>query len=116
MYQFRWSIFLVNLDPTVGSEQGKTRPVLVISEEEINLLLSCVNVVPITSAKKGRNIYPNEVFLPSLISGLSKDSILLCHQIRTIDKKRFIKKLGEITDQDLKAEIHDAICFQLGIE
>ncbi|KAF5413868.1 MAG: hypothetical protein C5S38_05425 [Candidatus Methanophagaceae archaeon] len=45
----RWRIFLVNLDPVVGSEQGKTRPVLIISEEEINQILPVVNVLPITS-------------------------------------------------------------------
>lgn len=54
----RWSIYRANLEPVVGSEQGKTRPVLVISEDEINDVLNIVNVIPITSRKKGRNIYP----------------------------------------------------------
>jgi len=65
--------------------------------------------------KKDRNIYPNEVFISSVVSGLQKDSIVLCHQIRTIDKKRFIRKLGEITDEEIKEEINSAMCFQLGI-
>ena len=115
MTEYKWNIFLANLGPIIGSEQGKTRPVLVISEEEINQLLSVVNVLPITSMKPGRRIYPNEVFLPSSVTGLPKDSVVLCYQIRTLDKKRFIKKIGEISDRDVQVEINDGICFQLGI-
>jgi len=67
---YRWHIFLANLDPVIGSEQGKTRPVLVISEEEINQILPVVNVLPITARKSGRNIYPNEVLIPEGAAGL----------------------------------------------
>jgi len=72
MSSFRWHIFLANLDPVIGSEQGKTRPVLVISEEEINQILPVVNVLPITTRKVGRRIYPNEVLIPSKITRLEK--------------------------------------------
>lgn len=115
MTKFRWKVFLANLDPIVGSEQGKARPVLVISEEEINQLLNVVNVIPLTSMKEGRKIYPNEALLPADVTGLPRDSIALCYQIRTLDKKRFIKEIGEISDEDLKEKIKDTICFQLGI-
>jgi mRNA interferase MazF len=47
----KWSIYRANLDPVIGSEQGKSRPVLVISEDEINELLNIVNVLPLTSRK-----------------------------------------------------------------
>ena len=56
---YRWNIYLVNLDPTVGSEQGKTRPVLVISDDDINAILPVINILPLTSHKQGRKIYPN---------------------------------------------------------
>ncbi len=59
----RWSIYLVNLDPTIGSEQGKTRPVLVISDDDVNAILPVINILPLTSLKQGRRIYPNEVLL-----------------------------------------------------
>jgi mRNA interferase MazF len=59
----RWSTYLVNLDPTVGSEQGQTRPALVISDDDINAILPVINILPITSHKQGRKIYPNEVLL-----------------------------------------------------
>jgi mRNA interferase MazF len=111
----RWSIYWVNLDPTVGSEQGKTRPVLVISDDDINAILPVINILPITSHKQGRKIYPNEVLLNKGQSGLDKDSLLLCYQIRTIDKKRLIKKLGEVKNEDIRTEIIDALSFQLGL-
>jgi mRNA interferase MazF len=82
----KWSIWRANLDPVIGSEQGKSRPVLIISEDDINLLLNVVNIIPITSRKQGRIIYPNEVLLPAEKYGLENESIALCHQIRTIDK------------------------------
>jgi mRNA interferase MazF len=52
----KWSICKADLDPVVGSEQGKSRPVLIISEDQINELLNIVNVLPITSRKPGRLI------------------------------------------------------------
>ena len=112
---YRWNIYLVNLDPVMGSEQGKTRPVLVISDDDINAILPVINILPITSFKQGRKIYPNEVFLEKEQSRLDKDSIVLCYQIRTIDKKRLIKKIGEIKDDDVKNEIIDSLSFQLGL-
>lgn len=112
---YRWNIYLVNLDPVIGSEQGKTRPVLVISDDDINAILPVINILPITSFKQGRKIYPNEVFLEKKQSNLDKDSIVLCYQVRTIDKKRLIKKIGEIKDDEVKNEIIDALRFQLGL-
>ena len=59
----KWSVYRADLDPVIGSEQGKTRPVLVISEDLINDLLSIVNVLPLTTRKQNRRIYPNEALL-----------------------------------------------------
>jgi mRNA interferase MazF len=112
----KWSIFKADLDPVVGSEQGKSRPVMIISENEINDLLNIVNVIPITSRKEGRKIYPNEVLIAANNYGLYNESILLCHQIRTLDKKRLSHFYGEITEIKKQEEIIDALCFQLGIE
>lgn len=73
----RWDIYLVNLDPTIGSEQGKTRPVLVISDDDINAILPVINILPITSLKQDRKIYPNEVLLKKEQSGLIKNSLVI---------------------------------------
>ena len=111
----KWSIWRADLDPVIGSEQGKSRPVLIISEDDINALLNIVNIIPITSRKTGRIIYPNEVLLSAEKYGLERESIILCHQIRTIDKKRLSRKYGQITSKTVQKDIIDAICFQLGI-
>ena len=112
----RWSIYRANLEPVVGSEQGKSRPVLIISDDEINSLLNIVNVIPITSRKAERKIYPNEALLLSNTAGLENESIVLCHQIRTIDKKRLSNYYGQISTVEKQTEIIEALCFQLGIQ
>ena len=112
----KWQIYRASLDPVVGSEQGKSRPVLVISENAINELLNVVNVLPITSRKPNRRIYPNEVLLPANIAGLPNESIILSYQIRTIDKVRLPQKFGELVDPDKQDEVYESLCFQLGID
>jgi mRNA interferase MazF len=67
----RWSVWRANLDPVVGSEQGFTRPVLVVSQTVLNDILPVVNVLPITSRKANRRIYPNEALLPARTAGLT---------------------------------------------
>ena len=111
----KWTIWRANLDPVIGSEQGKSRPVLIISEDDVNNLLNIVNIIPITSRKPNRTIYPNEAFIPPNISGLENESIVLCHQIRTIDKRRLSKEYGAISDEDIKNKIYEALSFQLGL-
>jgi mRNA interferase MazF len=110
----RWSIWLANLDPVIGSEQGRTRPVLVISATALNDILSVVNVLPLTSRKANRRIYPNESLLPAGIAGLTAESIVLCYQIRTLDKRRLGRAFGTLTDETLQQKILDALNFQLG--
>ncbi len=111
----RWYIYRANLDPVIGSEQGKSRPVIVISEDEINNLLNVVNVLPVTTRKEGRNIYPNEASLESALSVLPNESVVLCYQIRTLDKQRLFLQLGEIKIKGKQKEILNVLCFQLGI-
>jgi len=111
----KWEIYRANLDPVVGSEQGKSRPVVIISETGINALINIVNVLPVTTRKPGRNIYPNEAVLGAGEYGLLDESIVLCYQIRTINKKRLSLLYGQITSKEKQNEIVSALCFQLGI-
>lgn len=111
---YQWGIFLANLDPTMGSEQAGTRPVLVISVEEVNQALPIVTIMSITSAKPNRNIYPTEVFLDAKNTGLLKDSIAMAHQIRAISKQRLIKKMG-ILDIETQEKIKSVIKTYLDI-
>lgn len=74
-----------------------------------------VNTVPLTSRKLGRRIYPNEALVPSGTAGLRVDSIALCYQVRTIDKGRLERQLGEVADIRIRRDIVEALRFQLEI-
>ena len=113
---FQWHVFVAVLDPVHGSEQAGRRPVLVISRERINQLLNVVNVIPLTSVKSpARRVYPNEALLPAGTANLSRDSIALCYQVRTLDKGRLTRRVGEVSDVGLQQEIVRALRFQLDI-
>lgn len=111
----RWSIWKANLDPVIGSEQGRIRPVLVISETTINDLLPVVNVLPLTSRKAGRRIHQNESLVPSGTAGLITDSIILCYQIKTVDKQRLSRLYGMLKDASQRDEVLRALRHQIGI-
>ncbi len=86
----RFEVYLVNLDPTTGSEIQKTRPCLVISPDEMNNPIATVIIAPLTT--KGRD-YPTRVNCQ--FEG--KDGQIVLDQIRTVDKGRLVKKLGNIS-------------------
>jgi mRNA interferase MazF len=86
----RFDVFLVNLDPTVGSEVRKTRPCLIISPDEMNRYIGTVIVAPMTT--KGRD-YPTRV----ACRFAGKDGQVVLDQIRTIDKSRVVKPLGRLS-------------------
>jgi mRNA interferase MazF len=88
----RFDVFLVNLDPTVGSEIRKARPCLIISPDEMNRHIATVIVAPMTT--KGRT-YPTRV--PCTFLG--KDGQVVLDQIRTVDKARLMQKQGRIAKQ-----------------
>ncbi len=111
----KWEVWLADLEPTIGSEQGKTRPIIIISENYTNQSLNVINVLPVTTRKNDRIIYPNETLIPAGNFGLVNESIVLCYQIRTIDKKRLIRLYGTLSDKILQAFIIEALQFQLGI-
>ena len=88
----RFEVYLINLDPTVGSEIKKTRPCLIVSPDEINHNIHTAIVAPMTT--KGQS-YPTRV--PCRFKG--KDGQVVLDQIRTVDQSRLIKKLGRIEDR-----------------
>ena len=85
----RFEVYLVNLDPTIGSEIKKSRPCLVISPNELNRYIATVIVAPMTT--KGRD-YPSRV--SCVFQG--KQGQIVLDQIRTVDKARLVKRLGKI--------------------
>jgi len=110
---WRWAIVLANLDPIVGSEEGKQRPVLVVSNEDTNQVLTNVTVLPLTSTQ--RKLYPSEVLIPAGVGGLPKNSIGMAHQIRTISKRRIVKTYGHLSDPALQEAVRDAILDHLDL-
>jgi mRNA interferase MazF len=92
----RFDVFLVALDPTVGSEIQKTRPCLIISPNEMNEHLATAIIAPMTT--KGK-LYPSRV----PVHFQDKDGLIVLDQIRTVDKTRLVKKLGSIGSDDQKA-------------
>lgn len=86
----RFDVYLVNLDPTIGSEIRKTRPCLVISPDEMNRWIATVIVAPMTT--RGRP-YPTRV----ACRFQGKEGQIVLDQIRTIDKSRLVRKLGRIS-------------------
>jgi len=82
----QYSIVLVNLDPTIGAEIKNTRPCVIISPNEMNFNINTIIIAPMTS--KSRN-YPTRI-------KINDSSYIVLDQIRTIDKQRIIKKLGEL--------------------
>ena len=113
MVEYQWGIFWANLEPTKGSEQAGTRPVLVISAEEANQALPVVTVLALTSVKPGRKIYPIESLLSEIVTGLPKDSIAMAQQIRAISKERLGEKSGSISSEEIKEEVREAIRIYL---
>ncbi|MGA2581773.1 MAG: type II toxin-antitoxin system PemK/MazF family toxin [Tepidisphaeraceae bacterium] len=89
MYVQRFDVFLVTLDPTVGSEIKKSRPCLVVSPDEMNRNIRTVIVAPMTTTTKG---YPSRV---ACRFGRKSGEIAL-DQIRTVDQVRLVKRLGSI--------------------
>jgi mRNA interferase MazF len=89
----RFDVFLVNLDPTVGSEIQKTRPCVVISPDEMNRYIATVVIAPMTTQGKA---HPTRV----VCQFQGKDGQIVLDQIRTIDKTRLVKKLGQISQDE----------------
>jgi mRNA interferase MazF len=85
----RFEVYLINLDPTVGDEIQKTRPCLVISPDEMNRYIGTVMIAPLTT--KGRP-YPSRV----TCYFQDKEGQIVLDQIRTVDKARLLKRMGQI--------------------
>jgi mRNA interferase MazF len=97
----QYEVYLINLDPSIGSEIKKSRPCVIISPDEMNKFISTVIIAPMTTKSKS---YPTRVDL----TFQSKKGFIVLDQIRTVDKSRLIKKLGS-TDIKTIAKIKKII-------
>ena len=115
MEQLQWSTVYVFLDPSLGREQAGNRLALVVSDEAFNRQMEVVTVLPITSRKEGRSVYPNEVLLGAEESGLEAESIIMAHQIRTISRRRIKHRIARIESPVLQQACLEAVRIHLGM-
>ena len=97
----RGDIYDARLDPVEGSEQVGTRPIIVVSRDAINTNLSTVVIVPCTTYRPSRRLYPSQVLISAPDGGLSVDSVALCEQVRTVAKSRLLRHRGMLSQQSL---------------
>ncbi|MBO5008097.1 MAG: type II toxin-antitoxin system PemK/MazF family toxin [Clostridia bacterium] len=109
----RGDIYYADLSPVVGSEQGGIRPVLVVQNDIGNKYSPTVIVAAITS-KINKAKMPTHIELEGTKHGLTKDSVILAEQVRTIDKRRLKEKIGHI-DDSLMESIDYALKISFGI-
>ena len=107
----RGEIYLANLDPVVGREISKTRPVVIVSNDKNNEFAGTVTILPITS-KDLQKIYPFELFLLKGAGNLPKDSKVKTDQIRTLDKSRLVTRIGKLEEGEV-SQIERAIRIHL---
>ena len=110
----RGDIYYADLSPVVGSEQGGTRPVLIIQNDLGNKYSPTVIAAAITS-QKNKATLPTHIELPGPAVGLTKDSIVLLEQVRTIDKRRLREHMGRV-DSEMMGKIDNAIAVSFGLQ
>jgi mRNA interferase MazF len=112
---YRGEVWRINLDPTIGAEIRKTRPVIIVSDDEIGILPLKV-VVPITGWK---DRYEEVVWMmkiePNEENGLSKISSADAFQVRSVSQERFVEKLGKVSEENLE-EIGESLTVVLKIQ
>ena len=110
----RGEIYYVNLEPVVGSEQGGTRPVLIISNNTGNRHSPTVIIAAITSRVHTKAKLPTHTSVKDF-EGLDKDSIILLEQIRTIDKQRLKQYMGMMPD-NIMARVDKALAISISLK
>jgi mRNA interferase MazF len=93
----RGDIYNVRLDPVEGSEQGGSRPVIVVSRNAINTSSPTILAIPCTTYRQGKRVYVTQVLIYAPEGGLSADSIALAEQVRILSKSRFGNYRGSLS-------------------
>lgn len=109
----RGDIYYADLSPVVGSEQGGIRPVLIVQNDVGNKFSPTVIAAAITSQRFKTNL-PTHIQVDAQDCGLSKDSIVLLEQVRTIDKRRLKERMGNLDETDMN-RVNRALSVSLGI-
>lgn len=110
----RGEIYLADLDPVIGSEQGARRPVLIIQNDIGNTYSPTTIIAAITSSLSSK-VYPTEVRVQAGTGGLSRDSSVLLNQIKTIDKRRLERFIGRL-DAEIMVTVDRSLKLSLALE
>lgn len=108
----RGDVFLVNLNPVVGSEVGKTRPAIVVQNDLANRSSPTITIIPVSSSTE--RVFPFQVQLSAGEGGLSQESKALCEQIRTVSRERLLERLGRLSQErldDIRAALDRHLWF-----
>lgn len=109
----RGDIYYADLSPVVGSEQGGTRPVLII-QNDIGNQYSPTTIVAAITSQIAKAKLPTHIEMPAIPGGLEKNSVILVEQIRTIDKSRLMEKVASL-DGEMMAKVNQAVEISLGL-
>jgi mRNA interferase MazF len=109
----RGEVYLVNFDPTLGAEIQKTRPALIVQNDVANRH-SAITIVAAITSQFDEPLYPTEVLISPPQGGLRTDSVALLNQIRAIDKRRLLRRLGILKPGTMERVDH-AILISMGL-
>jgi len=109
----RGEIWLADLNPTRGSEQAGIRPVLIFQNDMVSEFTTTVLAIPLTTNLRRASL-PSCVQISKGEGGLASDSVVLCHQLRVLDKTRLQRKLGTVSQETFGA-IESRVLFTMGI-
>jgi mRNA interferase MazF len=112
-YPRRGEVYLVSFDPTIGAEIQKTRPALII-QNDVGNRYSPLTIVAAITSHHGGELYPQEVLVEAPEGGLQVDSAILLNQIRSVDKRRIVKRLGVLSAATL-IKVDRALQISLGL-
>ncbi len=109
----RGDIILCDFNPVIGTEHSGIRPAVIIQIDRANAASPHTIVAPLTSRIR-KSLLPSHVFVPIGIANLTQDSVILCEQIRVIDKSRIIRVIGHL-DREYIMQLNMALCTILGL-
>jgi mRNA interferase MazF len=109
----RGEIYLVDFDPTLGAEIQKTRPALILQNDIANRH-SPITIVAAITSKFDNTLYPTEVLIRPPEGGLTVESVVLLNQVRSIDKRRLVKRLGVLKSATMR-QVEQALLLSFGI-
>jgi mRNA interferase MazF len=110
----RGEIYDARLEPVEGSEQGGTRPVIIVSRDAINAYSPVVLAIPCTTYQTGKRVYPTQVLIQPPDGGLTNDSIAMADQVRVLSKTRLLRLRGMLSNETM-VQLNQALLIALDL-